>query len=86
MRRDFVDLRLVVSDLAVLDFQGPDHAMRIRSTHPGVTPQQIQEQTAFELAIAPNLHETAAPTAEQLRLIRELLDPNRLRDTVFSER
>jgi glutaconate CoA-transferase subunit B len=27
---------LVVSDLAVLDFQGPDHAMRIRSLHPGV--------------------------------------------------
>jgi glutaconate CoA-transferase subunit B len=86
VRRDFVDLRLVVSDLAVLDFQGPDHAMRIRSTHPGVTTQHVQEQTAFELAIAPNLHETAAPTAEQLRLIREVLDPNRLRDTVFSEK
>jgi glutaconate CoA-transferase subunit B len=85
-RRDFVDLRMIVSDLAVLDFQGPGHAMRIRSVHPGVTAAKVQEQTAFELAVAPNVHETAAPTADQLRLIREVLDPNSLRDGVFSEK
>jgi glutaconate CoA-transferase subunit B len=86
VRRDFVELRLVVSDLAVLDFQGPNHAMRIRSVHPGVTPAKVQEQTAFELCVAPDLAETAAPTSEQLRLIREVLDPNGLRDSVFSEK
>ena len=86
VRRDFVDLRLVVTDLAVLDFQGPDHAMRIRSVHPGVTRQQVREQTSFELAEAADLGETAAPSAEQLRLIREVLDPNRLRETVFGEK
>jgi acyl CoA:acetate/3-ketoacid CoA transferase beta subunit len=77
---------MIVSDLAVLDFQGPGHAMRIRSVHPGVTAAKVQEQTAFELAVAPNVHETAAPTADQLRLIREVLDPNSLRDGVFSEK
>jgi glutaconate CoA-transferase subunit B len=86
VRRDFVDLRLVVSDLAVLDFQGPDHAMRIRSVHPDVTPAKVQEQTAFELCVAADVHVTAAPSAEQLRLIREVLDPNRLRESVFSEK
>ena len=86
VRRDFVELRLVVSDLAVLDFQGPDHAMRIRSLHPGVTAERVQEQTSFELAIAPDVHETPAPGPEELRLIREVLDPNGLRDSVFSEK
>jgi glutaconate CoA-transferase subunit B len=86
VRRDFVELRLVVSDLAVLDFQGPNHAMRIRSLHPGVTAERVQEQTAFELAIAPDVHETPAPGPEELRLIREVLDPNGLRDSVFSEK
>jgi glutaconate CoA-transferase subunit B len=86
VRRDFVDLRLVVTDLAVLDFQGDSHAMRIRSVHPGVTPEKVREQTSFELAVAPDLRETPAPSPDQLRLIREVLDPNKLRDTVFAEK
>jgi glutaconate CoA-transferase subunit B len=86
VRRDFVDLRLVVTDLAVLDFRGPDHAMRIRSVHPGVTLERVREQTSFALAAADDLAETPAPTAEQLRLIRDVLDPNALRDSVFSEK
>ena len=86
VRRDFVDLRLVVTDLAVLDFKGPNHTMRIRSLHPGVTAGQVQEQTSFELAVADNLGETAAPTPEQRRLIHEVLDPHRLRETVFGEK
>jgi len=48
----FRDLRLVVTNLAVLDFKGPDHAMRIRSVHPGVTVEQVKEQTAFDLVVA----------------------------------
>jgi glutaconate CoA-transferase subunit B len=83
VRRDFVDLRRVISNLAVLDFEGPDHAMRVRTLHPGVTLEQVRESTSFELATAPDLGETPAPTAEQLELIRERLDPRGLRDGVF---
>ena len=79
MRRDFHDLRLVVSNLAVLDFHGPDHAMRVRSLHPRVTLEEVRKQTGFILAVAGDLGETPAPTAEQLRLIREVLDPHDLR-------
>jgi glutaconate CoA-transferase subunit B len=86
VRRDFVDLRLVVSDLGVLDFKGPNRQMRVRWLHPGVTVEQVREQTAFELALAPDLAETPGPSPEQLRLIREVLDPNRLRDSVFGEK
>jgi glutaconate CoA-transferase subunit B len=83
VRRDLVDLRLVVTNLAVLDFQGPDHAMRLRSVHPGVSAEHVQEQTGFELALADDLGETPVPTPEQLHLIRDVLDPHNLRDGAF---
>jgi glutaconate CoA-transferase subunit B len=83
VRRDFHRLHLVVTNLAVLDFGGPAHAMRLCSVHPGVTVAQVEEQTSFPLARADDVHETPAPTAEQLRLIRTFLDPHDLRRTVF---
>ncbi len=83
VRRDFHRLGLVVSNLAVLDFGGPEHAMRLRSLHPGVSVEQVEAATSFALARAADLHETPTPTAEQLRLIRTVLDPHDLRATVF---
>lgn len=83
VRADFRELRLVVTNLAVLDFQGPRNAMRIRSLHPGVGAEQVQAQTSFPLAVADDLGETRAPTAEQLRIIRTVLDPHDLRASVF---
>lgn len=79
VRTDFIDLRLVVSNLAVLDFGGPERTMRLRSVHPGCTLEEVEQQTGFPLAVADDLHETPPPTAEQLRLIREVLDPHDLR-------
>ena len=43
------DPRVVVSNLGVFDFETPDHAMRLRSVHPGVTVEEIVEATGFEL-------------------------------------
>jgi glutaconate CoA-transferase, subunit B len=83
VRQDFRDLRLVVTNLAVLDFGAPERAMRVRSLHPGVTLEQVQEQTSFPLAAAKDVPTTPEPTAEQLRLIRTVLDPRDLRATVF---
>jgi glutaconate CoA-transferase subunit B len=83
VRQDFRDLRLIVTNLAVLDFGGAQHAMRVRSLHPGVGLEQVQAQTSFPLQAAPDLPTTAVPTAEQLRLIRTILDPHDLRATVF---
>jgi glutaconate CoA-transferase subunit B len=42
-----LDLRLIVTDLAVLDFEGPAHAIRLRSLHPGITFEQVQDNTGF---------------------------------------
>ncbi|MBI2382531.1 MAG: ketoacid CoA transferase [Gammaproteobacteria bacterium] len=82
VKRDYVDLRLIVTDLCVMDFAGPDHAIRVRSLHPGVKFEQVQAATGFPLHRALNLGETPAPGAEQLAIIRRL-DPHKLRAAVL---
>lgn len=73
------DLRFVVTDLAVLDYAA-DGRVRLASVHPGVTVEQVQEATGFDLVVEGEVPETRLPTAEELTLIREVLDPRNLRD------
>jgi acyl CoA:acetate/3-ketoacid CoA transferase beta subunit len=68
----------VVTNLAVLDFGGPDHGMRLVSLHPGVTVDDVVASTGFELAIDGDIPETRQPTAAELALIREVIDPSGL--------
>ncbi|MDD1139390.1 ketoacid CoA transferase [Pseudomonas sp. TNT2022 ID233] len=75
---DEIDIRLIVTDLCVLDFLGPQRQVRIRSLHPGVTVEQVQDNTGFELYVPEDCPTTAPPTAAQLQLI-ERLDPHNLR-------
>jgi glutaconate CoA-transferase subunit B len=82
----WLDLRLIVTDLAVLDFGGPHHQIRVRHLHPGSTFEQLQDNTAFPLAGRETASPTPVPSAEQLRLIREVLDPHDLRASVFKAR
>ena len=69
------DLRRVVSPLGVFDF-APDGRMRIASVHPGVTVDEVVEATGFELVVPDDVPETRDPTAEERRLLDEVLDPN----------
>jgi len=71
----FHDLRRVISNLGVFDFQTPDGAMRLVSVHPGVTVDEVVEQTSFELAMADEVGESRLPTDEELKIMREFLDP-----------
>lgn len=69
-------LRRVVTDLAVLDFATPNHSMRLVSLHPGVTVEQVRAATGFTLVVArEGVPATREPTAAELRLIREVIDP-----------
>ncbi len=68
----------VVSNLGVFDFDTPDHQMRLRSVHPGVTLDEVVANTSFELVIEDDVPESRAPTDEELRIIREVLDPEGL--------
>ena len=81
----FLDLRRIVTNLCVMDFGGPDHAIRVISLHPGVELDEVRENTGFELAVVDDLGETPPPAAEQLRLIRDVLDPHNLRAGVFRD-
>ncbi len=69
----------VVSNLGVFDFDTPDHQMRLRSVHPGVTVDEVAANTSFELVIEGDVPESRAPTDEELRIVREVLDPEGLR-------
>jgi len=76
----FHGLRRVVTNLAVLDFGGPDHSMRLRSVHPGVSVSDVAEATGFLLAAPYEVPRTRLPTAHELALIRKRLDPAGRRD------
>ncbi|MDQ0759958.1 CoA-transferase subunit beta [Streptomyces canus] len=69
----------VVSDLGVFDFATPDHSMRLASVHPGVTVAQVREATGFDLVVPDEVPYTREPTARELRLIREVIDPQNAR-------
>jgi hypothetical protein len=57
----------------------------VRTVHPGVTVEQVQEATGFPLLVADDLAETPVPTAEEVRLIREEIDPDGTRKTEFRQ-
>lgn len=73
--RRFHEIRRVVSNLGVFDFETPERRMRLRSVHPGVTVDEVVAQTGFGLAIPPEVPETRLPGDEELRLLREVIDP-----------
>jgi acyl CoA:acetate/3-ketoacid CoA transferase beta subunit len=77
--RGAVEIRVVVSNLGVFDFDTPDKSMRLRSFHPGVTVDEIVAATGFPLAISDAV-QSRNPTDAELRLIREELDPENNRD------
>ncbi len=77
-----LDHRRIITNLCVLDFSGENHAIAIRSLHPGVSADEVQDNTGFDLVIPDNIPETPAPTEEQLSILNEL-DPHNLRATVF---
>lgn len=73
-----IDIRLIVTNLAVLDFGGPDRQVRLRSLHGGATAEQVQQATGFPVHVGASVPTTPAPSAEQRALIARL-DPHGLR-------
>ena len=82
VRRDLMDIRRIITDLCVMDFEGPERAVQVRTLHPGVSFEEVQEKTGFPLLKSPALMETAPPTPEQLALIRRL-DPHDYRSAAI---
>ena len=77
-----LDIRMVLTNFALLEFSGPNHQLQLRSLHPGVSVEQVQEATGFELHIPANIAVTPDPTEEQLAILVKL-DPHNLRATAM---
>jgi glutaconate CoA-transferase subunit B len=73
-----IDIRTVVTNLCVLDFNGPNKQMRVATLHPGVGLDEVQDNTGFDLAVADDMGETTMPSDEQLDLLSQL-DPLNVR-------
>ena len=65
----------VVTDLAILGFEEKTKSMMLLSVHPGITIDQVVNNTGFKLIIPEKVETTSPPTAVELKLIREEIDP-----------
>lgn len=67
--------RYLVSDLAQFDFGGKNGRMRLLSLHPSVTLHRLQAKTGFDFVMPDPIPETGPPSATELHLLREEIDP-----------
>jgi acyl CoA:acetate/3-ketoacid CoA transferase beta subunit len=65
--------RYLVTDMGQFDFA--NGRMRLTSYHRGTSIDRIQSRTGFELEIAPGIQETPPPTGDEIRFLREEIDP-----------
>jgi glutaconate CoA-transferase, subunit B len=72
----FGGVSTVVTTLAILGFDPQSRRMRIDALHPGVTLEQVRENTGFELLQADRVEITEPPTADELEILRSI-DPER---------
>ena len=79
-----LDHRQIITNLCVLDFEGPEHAIRVRSLHPGVSFEEVQDNTGFDLVKPDNIPDTAAPTKGQLDIMAKY-DPKNMRAYIFKD-
>src|SRR5438477_6534229 len=74
------DIKRIVTNLCSIDCVTADRSARLRSVHPFHSVDDVISNTGFDLVVE-NVAESRAPTDEELKLIREVLDPTNLRDT-----
>ena len=67
---------LVITDKAILNFANPQREMQLSELYPGVTANDVQAEVGWPLRQAEMIQQTAAPTREELRLIRDEVDPH----------
>ena len=78
------EIKRVITNLGVFDFNGKNNCMQLLSLHPNVSVDDVITNTGFEIAIQSDSI-TSMPSNEELVLIREVLDPQGIRNTIFGE-
>ena len=66
----------VITQLAVMGFDSETKRMQVESIHPGTTLEEVQDNTGFDLLIPEVVAETAVPSAAELALLRDVIDPD----------
>ena len=66
----------LITTKGIFDFEEKTKRMRILHTFPGETVESIQAATGFELLVSADVSEFYPPTVEEVRLIREVVDPD----------
>jgi glutaconate CoA-transferase subunit B len=61
---------MLITNLCVMQFLKEKKGFKLESVHPGVTVEEVVENTGFKFDIPSDIPETAAPTAEQLKILR----------------
>ncbi len=68
----------VVTNLALLGFDAETKCMKLLATNPGVTVEQVIENTDFELVVPDDVSQNPPPSDEELRILREEVDKEKL--------
>jgi glutaconate CoA-transferase subunit B len=66
---------LCLTPLGVFDFEPETKKMRLKYLHPGITVEEVIENTGFELIIPPEIPLTPSPTENELTILRQRVDP-----------
>lgn len=74
---------VVLTDLCVMEPRGPELRLHVTSLHPGVSLEEVRAATGFAIDPAADCATTAAPTREELRILREIVDPLGVRKLDF---
>ena len=81
-KAQLLGFRRVVTNLCVIDFEATDatgvHCARLRSVHPWSSVDDVVAATGFELALPDDVPESRAPTADEVALLRNQIDPDGL--------
>jgi glutaconate CoA-transferase subunit B len=67
----------IITNMAVMDFEDASKRMRIIAVNPGYTVKDVQDNCGFELLKADKIVENKPPTAEELNILRNVIDPYR---------
>jgi glutaconate CoA-transferase subunit B len=67
---------IVITDMAILNFDNAEREMQLHALYPSITEKNVQEEVGWPLRLAAKIEEVSAPSVEELRLIREDLDPS----------
>jgi glutaconate CoA-transferase subunit B len=69
---------MVITDLACYAFE--DGEMAVKSVHAGVgvTLEQVRAEVGWDIKLAKDLKDTTPPTDEEIRILREKVDPRRI--------